>query len=58
MVRAFARITAATIGAVSEPDARAALAVEITELWCAELKGSLECLAERDAQEGGEPCGS
>jgi hypothetical protein len=53
MIRAFARITAATVGAVAAPEGRAAIAVEVSEVWIEELKASLMCLAERDAQEGG-----
>jgi hypothetical protein len=48
MVRAFARLTAATIGAVADPAERAGCAVQVSELFIEELKGSLICLAERD----------
>ena len=52
MIRAFARVTAATIGAVADPVDRSRVAVEVSELWCEELKGSLLCIAEREAGEG------
>lgn len=62
VVRAFARVTAATIGAVADPVERGECCVQASELWCEELKTSMQRLYERDAaaaaEEGDEPCGS